>query len=235
MTIMHVAALSILTLVAACTIRRTDSLLCADAAFHFPISPCLIMYGSSLASEARVPRARPGAAMKTGQVFLSHTSDMAAVPQCRSFVQAALDAVCRAGMAPVDMRYFPAREGVVAEYCRQRVRDCEVYVAVIGFRYGSLVPGTSVSYTELEFQEAGTAGLPRLVFLLDGNDEYLQAWADTDRRAVEAFRGRLRAAGAIVRSPGLPRGCTRSYGCRATSWIHSSTRSCTPWGPGSAS
>jgi Domain of unknown function (DUF4062) len=51
-------------------------------------------------------------------------------------VQAALDAVNRAGMAPVDMRYFAAREGMPADYCRQRVRECEIYVAVIGFRYG---------------------------------------------------------------------------------------------------
>src|SRR5713226_2759232 len=106
--------------------------------------------------------------MQTGQVFVSHTSDMAQFPEDRSFVQAALDAVSRAGMAPVDMRYFAAREGKPADYCRTRVRECEVYVAVVGFRYGSIVPGEAVSYTELEFGEASTAGVPRLVFLLDG-------------------------------------------------------------------
>ena len=105
--------------------------------------------------------------MHTGQVFVSHTSDMAQFPEGRSFVQAALDAVSRAGMAPVDMRYFAARDGRPAEYCRRRVRECEVYVAVIGFRYGSMVPGEAVSYTELEFDEASAAGLPRLAFLLD--------------------------------------------------------------------
>src|SRR5215467_14561698 len=104
--------------------------------------------------------------MKTGQVFVSHTSDMARFPAGRSFIDAVLDAVGRAGMAPVDMRYFAARAGAPAEYCRRRARECEVYVAVVGFRYGSVVPGEAVSYTELEFGEAGIAGLPRLVFLL---------------------------------------------------------------------
>ena len=105
--------------------------------------------------------------MQTDQVFVSHTSDMAQYPEGRSFVQAVLDAVNRTGMAPVDMRFFAARDGKPADYCRQRVSECDIYVAVIGFRYGSLVSGEVMSYTELEFNEASAAGLPRLVFLLD--------------------------------------------------------------------
>ena len=68
-------------------------------------------------------------------------------------------------MAPVDMRHFAARDGSPADYCQQRVRECEIYVAVIGFQYGSLVPGEDVSYTELEFRggesgRAAAAGFP---------------------------------------------------------------------------
>ena len=44
--------------------------------------------------------------METSRVFVSHTADMARFPLDRSFVRAALDAVARAGMVPVDMRYF---------------------------------------------------------------------------------------------------------------------------------
>jgi hypothetical protein len=102
-------------------------------------------------------------------------------------------------MAPIDMRYFAAREGKPAQYCRQRVRDCEIYVAVVGFRYGSMVPGTALSYTEMEFQEAGSAGLPRLVFLLEDIPNLPSGLADADRGAVEGFRQRLREAGLTVR------------------------------------
>src|SRR5215470_20174521 len=119
--------------------------------------------------------------MRSGQVFVSHTSDMAGFPEGRSFVQAALDAVARAGMAAVDMRYFAAREGTPASYCRQRVRECEIYVAVVGFRYGSLVPGEAVSYTEVEFEAATDAGLPRLVFLLAESGPLPGDLADADR------------------------------------------------------
>jgi tetratricopeptide (TPR) repeat protein len=102
-------------------------------------------------------------------------------------------------MAAVDMRYFAARDGRPAAYCRERVRGCEVYVAVIGFRYGSVVPGEPVSYTELEFDEAGAAGLPRLVFLLSDGADLPDGLADADPAAVAGFRERLRQAGLVVR------------------------------------
>jgi hypothetical protein len=137
--------------------------------------------------------------MKTGQVFVSHTSDMAGVPEGRSFVQAALDAVGRAGMASVDMRYFAAGDGRPADYCRARVRECEIFVAVIGFRYGSLAPGEAVSYTELEFDAASGAGLPRLVFLLEPGGWRLEL-ADADRGPVDRFRQRVRDAGLVARA-----------------------------------
>lgn len=137
----------------------------------------------------------------TGQVFISHTSDVERFPAGRSFAQAALDAVNRAGMTPVDMRYFAAREGKAADYCRQRVGECDAYIAVVGFRYGSLVPGETVSYTELEFDAATEAGLHRLAFLLDEEASGLPPEAaDADRGAVEGFRQRLRDAGLVVRS-----------------------------------
>jgi hypothetical protein len=136
--------------------------------------------------------------MKTLQVFLSHTSDMAQSPEDRPFVQAALDAVGRARMAPVDMRYFAARDGRPANYCQQQVLTCDVYVAIIGFRYGSIVKEEGVSYTELEFLAASAAGLPRLVFLL-ADAALSPVLADADLGPVEGFRKRLSAAGLLVR------------------------------------
>lgn len=137
--------------------------------------------------------------MRTGQAFVSHTSDMAEYPGNRTFARAAMDGVVRAGMAPVDMQYFAARDVSPADYCRARVQDCEVYLAVVGFRYGSLVPGQAVSYTELEFEAASAAGLPRLVFLMEGIPEAAEGLADPDRGAVEGFRRRLRETGLIIR------------------------------------
>ena len=82
------------------------------------------------------------------RVFISHTSEFTKYPEKRSFVDAAVAAVIRAGCVPSDMEYFTARDEKPAQYCIERVRECELYVGVIGLRYGSPVRDRpEVSYT----------------------------------------------------------------------------------------
>ena len=162
-----------------------------------------VMYPRNL-DDTKFEQERPAMARRVGgrsapaRVFVSHTSELADFPAGRSFVQAVLDAVARVGMAPVDMRYFAAREGQPAPYCRRRVRGCDIYVALVGFRYGSLVPGEAIAYTEVEFLEATVAGLPRLVFLLDESPVLPTELVDPARATVDAFRQRLLDADLIV-------------------------------------
>lgn len=124
------------------------------------------------------------------RVFVSHTSELASWPQPRSCVDAAVDAVAAAGMVPVDMRYFPAADAPPAHVCRQRVLSAQVYVAVIGFRYGSLVPGMDLSYTELEFDTATHAGLVRVVLLMS-DPPAAGCPVDEDRGRIDRFRRKL--------------------------------------------
>jgi hypothetical protein len=149
--------------------------------------------------------------MGSRRVFLSHTAELARFPEGRSFVAAAKDAVMRAGDAVADMEYFTARQDSPARYCREVVRGCDVYVGVIGLRYGSPVRDQpDVSYTELEFSVATDAMLPRLVFLLDEDavppvlaGDLIDSEAGFQARQA-AFRQRLRDAGVTVRAVASP-------------------------------
>ena len=102
------------------------------------------------------------------RVFVSHTSELRDYPLGNSYVAAVERAISAAGHVIVDMADFPAADRPPAQLCMDRVRGCQAYVGLLGTRYGSPVRDEpEVSYTELEFDTATEAGLPRLVFLLD--------------------------------------------------------------------
>ena len=96
--------------------------------------------------------------------------------------------------------------------CAERVRGCDVYVGVLGTRYGSPVRDRpEVSYTELEFETASEAGLDRLVFLLDTEaaDVGIPLSALIDREfgaRQDAFRRRVQDSGLTTHSFANPPG-----------------------------
>jgi hypothetical protein len=127
-------------------------------------------------------------------------------------------AVSAAGHVVVDMADFPAADQAPAQVCADRVRGCEVYVGVLGTRYGSPVRDKpEVSYTELEFDTATEAGLDRLVFLLDTDAEDvgipLSKLIDRefgDRQ--DAFRRRVQDSGLTTQSFAIPDSLRRLVG-----------------------
>ncbi|MDM7937817.1 MAG: DUF4062 domain-containing protein [Cyanobium sp. CZS 48M] len=107
-------------------------------------------------------------------MFLSHTSELRLYPSGGSYVSKAERAVSACGHVVVDMADFPSIDQAPAAVCTERVggskrqQGCDVYVGIFGTRYSSPVRDRpEVSYTELEFDTATEAPIPRLVFLLD--------------------------------------------------------------------
>jgi tetratricopeptide (TPR) repeat protein len=135
------------------------------------------------------------------RVFLSHTHDLRRSPPDRSFIAAAEAAVNRAGHAASDMAYFTARPGKPAAYCIDMVGRADIYVGILGLRYGTTVPDRSdLSYTELEFETALEKGLPRLIILIREDSPHLlpDDQSDEHRAKQEAFRARVRETGVTV-------------------------------------
>lgn len=143
------------------------------------------------------------------RVFISHTSELRDFPRGKSYVAAVELAVSAAGHVIVDMADFPAADRTLAELVVERVRGCDVYVGILGTRYGTPVRDRpEVSYPELEFATATEAGLPRLVFLLDPAEATTippTALTDLefgDRQA--AFRQRVRDSGLVTETFSSP-------------------------------
>ena len=115
----------------------------------------------------------------------------------------------RAGGTPLDMAYFTADPRPPAQVCRDAVRSADVFVGIVGFRYGSPVRDRpELSYTELEFEEAGKAGLPRLVFLLSEDAQGpAELFRDIEHGArQEGFRNSLPDSGITVTTVTSPEG-----------------------------
>ena len=145
------------------------------------------------------------------RVFVSHTSELRNFPEKgTSYVAEAERAISAAGHVVVEMAGFPAADQPAAQLCAERVQGCDVYVGVLGTRYGSPVRDRAeVSYTELEFEAATAAGLPRLVFLLDTRaaDVGIPLAELIDHAfgaRQEAFRRRVQASGLVTQSFASP-------------------------------
>ncbi|MCP3916640.1 MAG: DUF4062 domain-containing protein [bacterium] len=122
-------------------------------------------------------------------IFLSSTAkDLAAYR----------DAVCEAINAHDDykcvrMEDFGARSSGVREFLKQKVADCDGFVGIVGHLHGSRPKRVEQSYTELEYEAAVKAGMPRLMFVAPDDFVLPAKMREPDKQAAAqtAFRERV--------------------------------------------
>ena len=88
---------------------------------------------------------------------------MAGLEKARESAAKAINALDRHHCVRVED--FAGTSVTPIEACLEQLKTCQVYVGILGELYDCSPTGNTKSYTQIEFEEAGILGLPRLVFL----------------------------------------------------------------------
>lgn len=143
--------------------------------------------GTILAGELHVTP--PSGIPKT--VFVSSTSrDM---QDQRAALKSLIEGL---GMTYVGMEDFVPSESTPAEYIRDKVDECDLYLGIVGKRYGHVEPGSGMSMTEIEYHQAVAGGKPLRIFVMDDAVDVPEDHRESDPAMVEkleAFRSRVLA------------------------------------------
>jgi hypothetical protein len=101
------------------------------------------------------------------QVFVSSTfSDL------KFERQAAVEAILTAGHIPAGMELFASGDESQMEVIKQWIDESDVYLLILGGRYGSVEPTSNKSYTQLEYEYAIEKSKP--LFACAINDDALE-------------------------------------------------------------
>ena len=89
------------------------------------------------------------------QVFVSSTySDMKAERQ------AVIEAILRAGHIPAGMELFAAGDKSQLEIIKRWIQDSDVFMLILGGRYGTIEPDSGENYVQVEYEFADSTNKP---------------------------------------------------------------------------
>ena len=101
------------------------------------------------------------------QIFISSTY-IDLIPER----QAAVAAILKSGHIPAGMELFTAGDRSQMDTIKQWIDESDVYMLILGGRYGSVEPTSGISYTELEYDYAVQQSKPLFaVVITDGSLE----------------------------------------------------------------
>jgi len=105
----------------------------------------------------------------------------------------AIEVVFERGHIPIALERFSASNESDLEVITHAIKECQIYLLILGHRYGDIVPGRDISFTELEFQIAKDNGLVILPFILKPKEVHhlrkeLDPEKDKDKREMAHFK-----------------------------------------------
>lgn len=118
---------------------------------------------------------------KKFQVFISSTyTDL--IEERQRAVTAVLDS----NHIPAGMELFKANNQDQMNVIRQWIDESDVFMLILGGRYGSLDPVTQKSYTHLEYEYALEKNMP--IFTLILNEQMINDKISNSKRSFDDFR-----------------------------------------------
>jgi len=108
------------------------------------------------------------------QVFVSSTYN-----DLKEERQAAVEAILDAGHIPAGMELFKAGKSQMKTICKW-IDESDVYMLILGGRYGTIEPDSGKSYTELEYRYALSKNMPVFAIVLENS--FLFRKADFNRK-----------------------------------------------------
>jgi hypothetical protein len=127
------------------------------------------------------------------QVFISSTYQ-----DLISERQAAVEAILKSGNIPAGMELFTAGDKSQWEVIQRWISDSDIYMIILGGRYGSIEPSSGLSYTELEYDFAVGSGKPffAVVIYEDALEKRLKTFGSgvlekDNPDKLKSFRGKV--------------------------------------------
>jgi hypothetical protein len=80
--------------------------------------------------------------------------------------QAAVEAILKAGHIPAGMELFAAGSQSQIETIKRWIDDSDIFLLILGGRYGSIDPASGKSYTELEYEYTASKGMPLFAIVI---------------------------------------------------------------------
>lgn len=103
---------------------------------------------------------------KKFQVFVSSTYE-----DLKEERQAAVEAILSAGHIPAGMELFAAGDQSQMEIIKEWIDESDIYLLILGGRYGSIEPQSGKSYIHLEYEHALEKGKPLFSCVLDNPNQ----------------------------------------------------------------